>query len=232
MADKKQFPGIPNPFRGIFFAFEGMDGNGKTEQIKRTVAWLRQLTIGRRQPVVAEVKEPGRDRNVGATIYRDLEGRGANFHTDNLSAFQKWYALDSRENMVKNILRRLEVGSIVIADRYRPSLVYGARGPEEIGDLVLINQIIMGEHFIWPDAILIFDVSEETAIERLKKKGRNLDGHEQRAVLERVRENYKFFAMTYANCCLIDGEGPPEQVFEEVRGIIGPIVEKRYRPQV
>ncbi|MDP2933968.1 MAG: hypothetical protein Q8N81_07645, partial [bacterium] len=98
--------------------------------------------------------------------------------------------------------------------------------------LVLMNQIIMGEDFIWPDAVLIFDVSIETAIKRLKEKGRVLDGHEKVAVLEQVRRNYMFFAKTYANCHLIDGEGPPEQILEEVKGIIWPIVDKKYRTVV
>ena len=204
-----------------------MDGNGKSEQKKRIVAWLRQLPIKGRQSVVVEAKEPGRERDVGAAIYRDLEGRGDNLHSENPFAFQKWYAFDSKENMVRNVLRNLEVGNIVIADRYRASLVYGAQQTEEIAALVLMNQIIMGERFIWPDAVLVFDVSVETAIERLSKKGRTLDGHEKKAVLERVRRNYRFFADAYANCHLIDAEGPPEQIFEEVKGIVWPMSKQK-----
>lgn len=228
MADKRPFPGIPNPFNGLFFAVEGMDGNGKSEQKKRIVAWLRQSKTRGRQPTVIEVKEPGRERRVGAAIYRDLEGKGDNFHSDNPPAFQKWYAFDSKGNVKENVLRHLEIGNIVIADRYRPSLVYGAQRIEEIESLILMNQIILGKDFIWPNAVLIFDVSTETAIERLKQKGRNLDGHEQIAVLERVRRNYIHFAKTYANCHLIDGERPPEQILEEVKGIIWPVVDKKY----
>ncbi len=232
MADKRPFPGVPNPFNGPFFAVEGMDGSGKSEQKKRMVVWLRQLKTMGWLSVVVEVKEPGRERKVGSAVYNDLEGRGDNFHSDNPFAFQKWYAFDSKENMRKNVLRHLEIGNIVIADRYRASLVYGARTTEEIAALVSMNQIIMGEDFIWPDAVLIFDVSVETAIKRLREKGRILDGHEKTDVLERVRQNYIFFAKTYANCHLIDGERPPEQILEEVKNIVLPIVSKKSRPIV
>lgn len=232
MADWRPFPGIPNPFNGPFFAVEGMDGSGKSEQGKRIIAWLRQSKIRGRQPVVIESKEPGKERSVGAAIYRDLEGKGDNLHSENPPAFQKWYALDSAKNMKENVLRNLEIGNIVVTDRYRASLVYGARRTEEIAALVLMNQIILGKNFIWPDAVLIFDVNAETAIKRLKQRGRALDGHEQIAVLERVRRNFIYFAETYANCHLIDGERPPEQVFEEIKNIILPILDRKYHPAV
>jgi hypothetical protein len=51
-----------------------------------------------------ETKEPGRERGIGSAIYRDLEGKGDNLHSENPFAFQRWYALDSKENIRKNVL--------------------------------------------------------------------------------------------------------------------------------
>jgi thymidylate kinase len=92
-----------------------------------------------------------------------------------------------------------------------------------------MHGMIIGEDFIWPDAIFIFDVSTETSIARSRLKGRKLDGHETTAVLKRVRENYKFFAKTYPNCHVIDGERTPEEIAADVQNIILPILESKVK---
>ena len=72
-----------------------------------------------------------------------------------------------------------------------------------------MNQSIIGEHFIWPDIIFIIDVPPDVAIERLKQKGRALDGHEQIVTLSRTRQFYSDFASRYPNCRPIWHEGDP-----------------------
>ncbi len=212
---------IPNPFPGCFIAFEGIDGCGKSEQFKMMVVYLRTIfekemkKIGKCF-VVKETKEPGKERFWGAEIYRDLH-KTDGLHKTNPFGFQAWYARDSKENLRKNIIPSLECGCTVLADRFRPSMVYGARFSYETMALMLLNQAIIGEDFIWPDAIFIFDIAVKTAVERLKQKGRILDGHEnEKTLLERVRHNYLAFGATYPNCHVIDGGGSPEEVFNKI----------------
>ena len=228
---------IPNPYNGKFIAFEGMDGSGKSKQLEMTEKWLRTLRqTPHRNFVVKTQKEPGKDRFWGKRIYEELDPKTTTgLPVTNLYGFQSWYAKDSKSHMPDTI-RFLEVGSVVLMDRYRLSMVFGipqlstadAR-IETLTKLMQLNQMIVGEHFIWPDASFIFDVSVETAIRRLKAKfkeaGRgDFDEHEKADKLEIVRSNYLLFARTYPNCHVIDAEGTPEEVFEKIKSIIEPIV--------
>lgn len=216
---------IPNPYPGKFFVFEGGDGCGKTEQITRAKAWLNSLDSPLRHRDVVVTKEPGKDRLFGKKIYEDLFTPGGLHETDPLR-FQMWYACDSKEHMRDIVVPALRVGSIVLSDRFRPSMVFGAKNEAETAVLMNMNKTILGEHFIWPDAVFIFDVSVETAIERSRRKGRILDGHENKTVLARVLKNYRYFAKNYGNCRLIDTERTPEEIFEDVKKIMMSILSK------
>ena len=233
---------IPNPFPGKFFAFEGIDGCGKTVQLQRAETWLRQLKATSFRGFVVKLrKEPGRERFWGSRIYAEL-AQPDGLHATNLYGFQAWYACDSKEHMQKETIKDLMVGNVVLSDRFRLSMVFGmplldtidAR-IETLKKLMELNQAILGEHFIWPDASFIFDVSVETAIVRLKRKfaeaGKsNFDEHEKADKLEVVRSNYLLFARQYPNCHIIDAEGTPEEVFEKVKIIIEPIVSRIHYP--
>lgn len=220
---------IPNPYPGIFIVFEGIDGCGKTAQLNRVYGWLQTLDIARHYDIL-KAKEPGKERLYGKKIYADLGPKNSNalrLHKVNPHGFQAWYACDSKENLRQNIIPALTVGSVVLCDRFRPSMVYGAKGPSEITDLLAMNRQIIGEDFIWPDLILIFDLAANTAIKRLKKKNIDLDEYEKTEVLKRVRLNYLSLAGMYPNCKIIDGELPEEAVFEKVQKLIAPILECR-----
>ena len=227
---------IPNPFEGKLFVFEGIDGCGKTVQLKIAQEWIRKIraTPGRCHLVKPE-KEPGKDRFWGQTIYKELS-KPNGLHTTNLLGFQSWYACDSREHMRKGTLRTLEVGGIVLMDRYRHSMVFGVPKLDSLGAremeikrLLSLNLAILGEYFILPDAAFIFDVSIPTALYRLQKKFEEngtgmFDEYEQTDKLELVRSNYQLFARIYPNCHLIDAEGSPEEVSKKVKEIIEPIM--------
>lgn len=204
---------IPNPYPGVFFVFEGGNGCGKSTQRDMVKAWLEKLNI---DPIMA--KEPGKNRPYGKKICEDLHTPGG-LHEVHPLSFQSWYACDSKENLETIIIPALMAGSIVLADRYRHSLVHSAKNDGDIESLLLMNRIILGEYFIWPDATFIFDATVENAIKRLRKKGRPLDGHESnRELLERTRQNY-FKIAKFRNCYLIDANRPPEVIFLDVKRI-------------
>lgn len=233
---------IPNPYPGIFIVFEGIDGCGKTVQLEMAAAWLRSFT----QPGLSEnmiislptfnvalAKEPGKERFFGKKIYADLANRDPSaLHKKNPHGFQAWHACNSKENLQLNVIPALKAGSVVLCDRFRTSTIYSAQTPEEIPAFMTINREIIGEHFIWPDLILIFDLAVATAIGRLKKKNRGLDEYEKLEVLRRVRLNYLSLARMYPNCEVVDGEKPEEAVFERVKSLILPVCETRKTPHI
>lgn len=209
---------IPNPYSGRFIALEGVDGCGKSKQFEQLVKWLRQ-----RKVTVMETKEPNKKSCWGSRIYEDLASPNGLNQTDPFR-FQMWYACDSKLNLREAVIPRLRAGCNMVTDRFRPSMVYGAKTVEEIAKLMAMNQSVLGEDFIWPDATLIFDVSVETALQRLREKNRDLDEHERTRVLTRVRQNYLYFSSAYPGCHVINGERSPEEVFEEVKFVIAPML--------
>ncbi len=218
---------IPNPYLGSFIVFEGVDGCGKTVQLNHTFGWMRTLDTLRHCEII-KTKEPNKEGIFGKKIYAGLADKSPDaLRTKDPHAFQTWYACDSKENMKNIVIPALKCGSIVLCDRFRPSMVYGAKGPGEISELMTMNCEIIGEDFIWPDLILIFDLAVDTAIKRLKEKNKELDEHEKHGVLNRVRTNYLYFAKIYPNCRIINADKPEEEVFEKVKQIVLPIVESK-----
>ncbi|MBI2063216.1 MAG: dTMP kinase [Candidatus Yanofskybacteria bacterium] len=215
---------IPNPYPGIFIVFEGIDGCGKTAQLNKVFGWTQTLGILKHHDKV-KAKEPGKERDFGKKIYEDLANKKPTaLHKANPHGFQTWYASDSKENLRQHIIPALKNGSIVLCDRFRPSMVYGAQVLGEISELMTMNQQIIGEDFLWPDLILIFDLAVNIAIKRLKEKNRDLDEHEKSDVLSRVSMNYRHFAK-YPNCQIVNAEQTEEQVFEKVKKLILPVIE-------
>lgn len=221
---------IPNPYPGIFIVFDGNDGCGKTGQIKRTFPWLRSLDALRHTHII-ETKEPNKLGLFGKKIYEDLNNEGG-LHTSDRFRFQSWYACDSKEHLAETVIPGLETGAIVLSDRFRPSIVYGAANTDEIEKLMQMNQAIIGEHFIWPDKIIIFDVPVEISIVRLRQKGVKLDGHEKESILRRVRLNFLAFAEKYPNCEVIPADEPIDTVFEKVKLSLLPLIKsKKHIPE-
>jgi dTMP kinase len=213
---------IPNPYPGIFIVFEGIDGCGKTEQLERTFRWLSANGVkgGAFSWKIIKTEEPTLNGYFGKKIRQELK-RANGLHRTNPFGFQAWFACDSKEHLQRVVIPNLKTQrSIVLSDRFRPSMVYGDRFIGDLEKLMEMNRQIIGEDFIWPDAILIFDVSIHNAMERLKKKGKNLDEHEREGLLKTIVIRYRTFAKTYPNCHLIDANGTPEEVFEKVKKII------------
>ncbi len=125
-----------------------------------------------------------------------------------------------------SVIPSLQTGEIVLMDRFRLSLVYGAKDPSEMPRLMELNRAIIGENFIWPDLALIFDVNVETALQRSRAKNIELDEFEKAKTLERVRQNYLAFPAVFpnSNCRIINAAGSPEEVFNTVRESITNIV--------
>lgn len=218
---KKHCPAIPNPYPGIFIVFEGIDGCGKSEQLKRTYGWLNSNDSPLRHCRIEQTKEPNKSRHYGKKIYQDLADRSEQaLHKRDPHAFQTWYARDSKEHLAELVIPSIQAASVVLSDRFRPSMVYGAQEPAEIPILMARNREIIGEDFIWPDLVIVLDIAVDAAIGRLKEKNRELDEHEKSEVLHRVRQNYLHFALMYSNCHVVGAEEPIEEVFARVKQLV------------
>ncbi len=150
------------PARGLFLTFEGMDGSGKTTQMRRLVERLRQ--IGR---TTLETAEPGGTR-IGGMIRRILLD-SANQELSPTTEMLLYFA-SRAQNVDELILPALGRGEIVIADRFTDStLVYQgcARG---LGAQNVIDLDRIACRGLKPDLTILVDIDPEVSLARARAR--------------------------------------------------------------
>lgn len=215
---------IANPYSGKFITFEGIDGSGKSEQFRRAVT-----VMGAYHPEIKffETKEPTTEQS-GKKIYDILFGRHPFFKLESMHPFdmQELYFEDRVVHYRNLVIPKLMGGTHVISDRGVASKVYGVNSSSDFDELAKLEEDVFRQAdvlYVWPDAILIYDVPVSVAMERLRTKNVELDKFEQEQNLVKIRQNYLYFASQFPNCHIIDGNADPTTVFTETRRILGKI---------
>ena len=214
--------------RGLFITIEGVDGCGKTTQLERLAARLRE----RGYDVVTTV-EPGGTR-IGEQIRRILLDAG-NQEIVPVTELLLYFA-SRAQNVAEKIRPALDAGKIVVSDRYTDStLVYQgiARG---LGEEVVrrLHRIACGG--LDPDLTLYLDIDPEAGLARARSRNRDAKGvaagqtrmDEQSAEFyRRVREGYRELARREPRRVrLIDASRSIEEVEREVWAVVSAFLEK------
>jgi dTMP kinase len=203
-----------NANRGILIAIEGIDGAGKTTQVKK-LYWL----LKRAGEPVIKSKEPTTGQWGSILRKSALEGRLS--LEDELQTFIK----DRTEHVENLITPNLDAGAVVILDRYFYSTIayQGARG----ADVTTVSSE-MNSRFPRPDAVFILDVDPVVGISRIANdRGEEPNHFEDRSSLGAAR--VIFNQMTGENIHRIDGTLPIRSVHEQIIELFvnGPLKKKR-----
>jgi dTMP kinase len=186
---------------GLLIAVEGIDGAGKTTQVRLLAEALRRL----RQHVITS-KEPT-DGPWGRKI-RESAAAGRLSLEDELEAF-----VNDRIDHVRTVIRpALDAGEIVILDRYFYSTIayQGSRG-RDIADLKATMEGIAPI----PEIVFLLDVTPEEGIRRISEsRNEQPNEFEKIETLTRVRE--AFHAIREPRIVTIDGSRPVEDVHNAV----------------
>lgn len=174
---------------GTFITFEGIDGSGKSTQLRLLASFLRLKGYE-----VVSTREPG-GTPVGVRLRAALLDEQE--QVDPLTELLVFAA--DRAQHVRRLLRpALESGHIVLSDRYADATVaYQGAGrgfaPE------LISEIVgLATEGLRPDRTLLFDLSVAASIERMRRraegrrrsdKGDRLDAENEEFHM-RVRDAY------------------------------------------
>ena len=198
--------------------FEGIEGCGKTTQLRRLAARLG--------PGCVVTREPG-GTAIGAAVRQvllDPASRGLTPMAELLL-----YFADRAQNVAEVVRPALAEGRVVLCDRHvESSLAYQGYGRglplEAVRELA-----VLATRGLRPDLIVLLDVPVDVGLARVGRRGAHdrLEA-EVREFHDRVRAGYESLRAEEPSRWLrLDGAAPPDVVFEALwsgvvaRGLVG-----------
>lgn len=202
-------------YPGILIVFDGIDGAGKTTQVRRLEAALTD--IGER---VLVSKEPT-DGKWGAKL-RASAAAGRLPFEEELTAFIE----DRQEHLALKVVPALHDGQIVILDRYFYSTIayQGLRA----GSIDQIEARIRA-NVVQPDVAYLLETPPELAAMRIERRDGAANHFEQLDDLIKIDQIFHEIAAKDDRIAKIDGSQSEEAVFKALlkHFIDGPLKEKR-----
>lgn len=205
--------------KGKFLVFEGIDGSGKTTQLKL----LGDKLATRGYPVLF-TREPGGTR-IGETV-RDLLLDPQ--HSELVPVAEAFlYAAARAQHVAQVILPALQEGKIVLCDRFLDSsLAYQGYGRGlDVGQLEKLNEVATAG--LKPDLVLLLDFLCDTGMDRIAESGREVDRIEQedRVFHRKVRAGYLALAERDANRYrVIDANRSIDQIHGDIVRVVEEIL--------
>ncbi len=206
-----------NPYKGLYFAMEGVDGSGKTTQAKLLTRYFRS-----KGKEVVQVREPRKEGIIGDTIKKVLTGKIKMSSV----ALQYLFSTDRILHHEEVIIPSLKSGKIVISDRcFWSAIVYGildrTKGKYDYKSanfLLIAHSILSMYHqFIVPDYTFYLRVSLATSLKRISGKDDAKEIYEDMDKLGQVIEGYDWLTGKFnKEIVAIDGEESEEKVTEEI----------------
>jgi dTMP kinase len=195
------------PTQGIFIAFEGGEGTGKSTQSKLLAQWLEQEGES-----VVLTREPG-----GTDLGKDLRKILLGHETGAISprAEALLYAADRAHHVYSVIRPALDRGDVVITDRYfDSSAAYQGAGrilnPAEVARISR-----WATESLYPTLTILIDVPAEIGLGRLQSRDR-LEA-ESNDFHERVRQEYLQIAMMDPErYFVVDGTQPVSEIHRQI----------------
>lgn len=194
--------------RGLFIAFEGIDGCGKSTQIKKFVEYLFNLD---KHNHVVLTREPYKDVNIREILKQDSDPYSQADRIADLFIF------DRKKHCEEIIIPNISKGNIVVSDRFKLStLAYQSTQGIDMVDLIKRH---VGMPV--PDITFIVDVTPETAFSRMKnEQGRSEQKFESNLdFVKKLRANYYLAKEILKDelIIIIDGEKNIEEVFLQIK---------------
>jgi len=209
---------------GAFITFEGIDGSGKSTQLRLIASVLRLQGLE-----IVTTREPG-----GTTLGQRLRAAllDAQEQVDPLAELLV-FAADRAQHVRRQLRPAIELNHVVLSDRYADSTV-AFQGAGRGFDEKLISQIVqLATEGLKPDLTLLFDlpVAECVARTRRRHEGKNKGDRIDAEDIEfhtRVRDAYlRIAAAEPERVRLIDASGASQETHQSVVEIILPFLKQR-----
>ena len=208
---------------GKFITFEGLDGVGKSTQIKNLARWLRARGVD-----VITTPEPG-----GTALGQKLRSVLLSSRTSGLSPLAELALMfaDRAQHIDELIMPALHRGQWVLCDRFTDSSVAYQGGGRELGSAIVwqLHKILC--HDLRPDLTILMTSSPGASIARARRRNlqqsRRSHGdesrfeQESRAFFQRVHEAYLAIAEREPHRVVkVDAKEPVAKVHKKIVGIV------------
>jgi dTMP kinase len=211
---------------GRFITFEGLDGCGKSTQLKMLAAALRRQKL----PVVV-TREPG-----GTPTAEKIRDLLLDTRTSSLSPLAELALMFAAraQHIQEIIVPSLAEGSIVLCDRFTDSSEAYQGGGRKLGSqpVLALHRILCGD--LQPDLTILMDSDVAASVERARRRNRSRAsrvGHsdrdenrfeqESRAFFGRVRHGYLAVAdREPKRVAIVDARGTPEETHKAIMDVV------------
>jgi dTMP kinase len=179
--------------RGFFLTFEGLDGSGKTTQIRRLSAWL----AAKNYPMVL-TRQPGGTATGDRIRALLLDSKSASLSPRTELAMM---FADRAQSIQEIIAPALAAGQIVVCDRYTDSTEAYQGGGRELGSEIVLelHRLICGN--LQPDLTILLLPDVQASLARARRRNtRQTEStgtdesrfeSEQDAFFQRVHNKYR-----------------------------------------
>jgi dTMP kinase len=220
--------------RGKFITFEGLDGTGKSTQMRKLAAVLRAAGYK-----VVETREPG-GTATGEKIRRVL----LDSSTEGLAPLAEMALMfaSRAQHIAEVILPALERGQIVLCDRFTDSTEAYQGSGRKLGSAVVmeLHGLLCGG--LQPDLTILLESDLAMSLRRARRRNRaamrgaNLSSNksagkhpdenrfeqQNRAFFTRVREGYQAIAAREPQRVVaVDASGSPGQTHRRIVEVLG-----------
>jgi len=199
--------------KSLFIVFDGLDGSGKGEMIKKLKKYLvgkglkvlvtKEPTGGYYGKEIREILKKEKDPKMGAEKCLEL------------------FVADRKEHLIDEIEPFLEEEGIVICDRY----YYSTIAFQHTQGIDMEKVVFQNMSFKTPDITFILDLPAEIALERIDKRGDGKEKFEQLSFMKKLRENFlKLKEHLDDPLVVIDASKSKEKVFLQIKKEVDKVI--------
>src|SRR5579875_2595935 len=208
--------------RGFFITFEGLDGSGKSTQLRKLGQWLEAQ--GKR---VTVTRQPG-----GTRIGDRIRALLLDSKTENLAARTELGLMfsDRAQAIAEVIEPALGRGDVVLCDRYTDSTEAYQGGGRQLGSEIVLQMHAVMCRNLQPDLTLLLLPDFVRSLERarnrnsrskLKRRDENRFESEGERFYRRVYEKYREIAAREPlRVVTIEGDGNVESIHQRIVEVV------------
>lgn len=205
--------------KGIFVAFEGVEGSGKGTQISLARQWLESQGVG-----VLETREPG-GTEVGERVRSLLLGHDIGHIEPRTEALL--FAASRAQHVAMVIRPALAEGKVVICDRYIDSSVAYQGWARGLGEQDVLTLNVWATQGLFPDLVILLHLEPEAGLlrsleepDRIEMESGDFHAKVSDAYLKIAEEHPERFVV-------VDANDVPEKVHEQVKEALKRLLKER-----